>query len=405
MGVEPLRLGEADRGRGEAREARFVAADNRRPLHKVEDAEPRGKTRAACGRQHVVGAGDVVADRFRRMASEKDRAGVADSRGERLRFVDRQFEVLGGDAVDERGRLVPIGDANQRAVCSPAGARGVGARQVLQIAVDLMRDGGDKTAIVADQDRLRRIVVLGLREEVGGDPGGIVVGAGDDKDLRRPSDHVDADAAKDPPLRGRDIGVARPDDLVDRGDRRGAVGERCHRLGTTDAVDLGDAGEASRGEDKRIEHAVRRRHGHDHALDLGDLGRDRVHQHRGGIGRSAARHVEPDRGERPPALAEPHAFGVDIVDLRRQLLPVKALDPLGGEFKRGNGLGRRGVGPGGDLRRREAQVVGRQPHPVETLCVVDQRRVAARRDIVDDRRDGGVDIGRTLALCRQERDK
>src|SRR5262245_64836236 len=43
-------------------------------------------------------------------------------------------------------------------------------------------------------------------------------------------DHVDADLAEHEPLGGRHIGVARPDDLGDRRDRLGAVGERGHRL-------------------------------------------------------------------------------------------------------------------------------------------------------------------------------
>ena len=86
-----------------------------------------------------------------------------------------------------------------------------------------------------------------------------------------------------------------------------------------------------------------------------------------------------------------------------QLPAVKALDPLGGEAQGGDGLGRRQIRAGGDLGGREAQIVGAEPDPVEPVGVLDERRIAARGDIVDDRRDGIVDIGRALALRREER--
>ena len=61
----------------------------------------------------------------------------------------------------------------------------------------------------------------------------------------------------------RHIGVAGPDDLGDRRDRRGAIGERRDRLRAADAIDLVDAGELGRRQHQRAELAVRRRHHHD----------------------------------------------------------------------------------------------------------------------------------------------
>ena len=57
-------------------------------------------------------------------------------------------------------------------------------------------DGAAEAGVVGDQDRLRRGVVLGLGEQVGGDPGRIVVLVGDDQHLGGPGDHVDADRPK-----------------------------------------------------------------------------------------------------------------------------------------------------------------------------------------------------------------
>ena len=104
--------------------------------------------------------------------------------------------------------------------------------------------------------------MLGLRQEVGGDPVRIGVAVGEDQHLGRPGDHVDADLAEHQALGRRHIGVAGTDDLVDRRDRRGAVGERRHRLGAADAVDLVDAGERGGRQHQRVEPAVGRRHHH-----------------------------------------------------------------------------------------------------------------------------------------------
>ena len=70
--------------------------------------------------------------------------------------------------------------------------------------------------VVGDQDRLRRGVVLGLRQQIGGDPVRIAVLVGEDQHLGRAGDHVDADRAEHQPLGRRHIGVAGTDDLGDR---------------------------------------------------------------------------------------------------------------------------------------------------------------------------------------------
>ena len=56
--------------------------------------------------------------------------------------------------------------------------------------------------------------------------------------LRRAGHHVDADLAEHLALGGGDIGVAGADDLGDRRDGLGAVGERGDRLRAADAIDL-----------------------------------------------------------------------------------------------------------------------------------------------------------------------
>ena len=79
--------------------------------------------------------------------------------------------------------------------------------------VDLGLDRIGERRLVGDEDRLRRAIVLGLRQQVGGDPGGIAAAVGEDQHFGRAGDHVDADCAEDAPLGRRDIGIAGADDL------------------------------------------------------------------------------------------------------------------------------------------------------------------------------------------------
>ena len=60
--------------------------------------------------------------------------------------------------------------------------------------------------------------MLGLAEQVGGDDHRVGRLVGDDEDLRRAGDEVDADLPEQPALRLDDVRVARPDEEVDRVD-------------------------------------------------------------------------------------------------------------------------------------------------------------------------------------------
>ena len=64
----------------------------------------------------------------------------------------------------------------------------------------------------------------------------------------------------------------------------------------------------------------RRRRDHHQPLDPGDLGGNRVHQHRRGIGRAAAGDIDAGRIDRVPARAEANAGGVGRVAVGRALL-------------------------------------------------------------------------------------
>ena len=90
--------------------------------------------------------------------------------------------------------------------------------------------------------------MLGLRQQVCRDPIGMPAGVGEDQHFGRSRDHIDANPAEDNAFGGGDICVAGTDDLGDRRDGCGAVGERRYRLRAADAIDFVDAGQLRRGE-------------------------------------------------------------------------------------------------------------------------------------------------------------
>ncbi len=221
---------------------------------------------------------------------------------------------------------------------------------------------------------------------------------GENQHFRRPGDHVDADLAEDEALGRRHIGIAWADNLGDRRDGLGAMGERGHRLGATDAIDLVDAGELRRREHERRKLALRRRHGHHQPRNARDLGRHRIHQHRGRIGGGASGHVEADRLDRAPARRELDAQRVDETIVGRELPAVVGLDPITRERERierptvARRIGRIDfIGP-------YSQVGLLEIDPIQFPAELDQGAIAAGGDVRDDRAHDRIDLGRCLAL-------
>ena len=211
------------------------------------------------------------------------------------------------------------------------------------------------------------------------------------------------DSAEHDALGRGNIGVARPDDLGDGGDGLGAVGQRRDGLGAADAVDLVDAGEFRGSEHERRYGAAGSRHHHDDPRHAGDLGRHRVHQHRGRIGGRSARHVEPDRLDCRPARAEFDAERILEAVVPRQLAAVKRLDAVAGKFERRERFASAGVERGGDLLGRHPQAHPVGIEPIELPRVVLERAVAAGGHVVDDGAHRGVDVSGRFALGIEER--
>ena len=268
----------------------------------------------------------------------------------------------------------------------------------LKFAFDRALDRAGELLVVGDEDRLCAGVMFGLRQKIGGDPIRIAGPVGEDQNLGRSGDHVDTDLAENDALGRGDVGIARADDLGDRSDGRGAIGQRRDRLGAADAIDFVDAGQLCRCQYKRRQKATGCRHHHDEARHAGDLRRHRVHQHGRRIGGRSARYVQPHRLDRRPARAEFDSKRIGKTIVLRHLPAMKCLDARACERQRIERPRLASRGGRGEFLRCHPQPGSIKRELIELLRVLAQRRIAARRDVGHDRADGRLDVGRYFAL-------
>ena len=302
------------------------------------------------------------------------------------------------------GALVERTDDDDRSPILPARAGYIGAWQRREMVLGRLDHRVGEARVVGDQDRLGERIVLGLRQQVGRDPGGIVSGVGDDQDFGGAGDQVDPHLAEQLTLCLGHPGVAGPGDLVDRTDRPGPPGERRDRLRPADPPDLTDPGDRGGREHQGRDLAARRGHRHRNPFHAGDPGGNGVHQHGARIGRRTARDVKPDGVERRPARPETHPRRVDVGQRLRHLADVKGRDALLRRFQ-GLDQGRRAVRPRGfDFIRRHPQ--GRNAFRLETVQsggVTKQRPVAVLANVGDDARRLAGHVGLRFAGARQQR--
>ncbi len=260
---------------------------------------------------------------------DEDRPGMTDRGEQRVGIRDGELEMLGRDAIADGARFVEVAHLDQRAAVRERRGDDRSARHLPEPGLRLARDRVEHLFVGRHQQRLRKLVVLRLREQVDCDPRRIRRSIGDHEDLRHAGDHVYADGPEHAPFRGRDIRIARAADLVDGRNGLRSVCKRSDRLRTPDREDPRDAREMRGCEHQRIAHAVRRRHDHDDLAHAGDLRRYGIHQHRRRIGRLAAGHVQAHAVDRGDSLAELGAVRLLDAPVRRLLLLVIDADPGG----------------------------------------------------------------------------
>ncbi|MCY1259629.1 hypothetical protein D9M70_78530 [compost metagenome] len=176
--------------------------------------------------------------------------------------------------------------------------------------------------------------MLGLGEQVHGDPVRIGLAVAHHQDLGGTGDHVDSDLAKHVALGSGDIDVARADHFIDLRHAFGAVSQCGNGLSATDGEHTIDAGDAGSGQHQFIDFTARGRHDHDHFGDAGDLGRNRVHQHRRRVRRLATRYVQAGTVQRRDFLAQHGAVGLGVAPGVLLLFFVIAAHTGGGDFQR-----------------------------------------------------------------------
>ena len=164
--------------------------------------------------------------------------------------------------------------------------------------------------------------MLRLAQQIGGRQPGIRLFIGDHQHLGGAGHHVDVQLAVGHAFGGGHVGVARPHQLVHPGDEARPIGQGGHRLGPAHGNHTIHAGNFCGGQ-HRVVQVLRGGRNHDNLPHPRHLGGDGVHQHRGGVGRRAAGHIDAHPAQAPDDTAH-HApvGGAPLLALEQQLFIV-----------------------------------------------------------------------------------
>ena len=262
------------RGRGSPRRARArrragasrAAASSGKDTRAIRRRNVRGEralgeARGAAGGQHVVGPGDVVAERRAGARADEDAARARHAIGQRLGLVADQLEVLGRELLGEpqRARRRPARRHRQQRVGRPSAARRRAARRPRRPC-----PAGAASGEISHERAVR--AVLGLRQQVERDQLGSASLGRDTTQLARPRHAVDADLAEHLAL-----GLLRPTGCRARRSRRpaGTTPSRTparRSPGRRPPVDLVDSAERAGGQDHRVDARLGPRRGADRDL-------------------------------------------------------------------------------------------------------------------------------------------
>ena len=389
MRPQALGLGQALRSGSVREQALGRIANDARALNELLHRKRIGEHGRAAGRQRVVGAGNIIAERLGAPSAHKDGTGVADAAKQAHRILAVQLQVLGRHGVHRLDGSGHVGGHHDGALIVERSTRNLGTRRLRYQNVDTRLDLARKLLVAGHQIAGCQRIVFGLGHQVGRDHHGLGRGIGQHTDLGGAGDHVDTHVARDNLLGRSDKGVARAGDLVDARNGLGAVRQRGHGLSAAHHIDLVHAAELGCRERIRANQAVllRRRH-HDHALDAGDLGGNGIHKHGGRILRATARHVDADRRERGHLNAEHRAVRTRGKPTLLDLALVELADLACSFLQRGD-KGRietfeRGI----DLLLRQAEAL--QLNAIKTLAIIAHRGIAVDAHVGHDIA-GGVD--------------
>ena len=309
-----------------------------------------------------------------------------------------QLQVLGRHGVHRLDGSSHIGGHYDGALVIERGARDLGTRGLRHQNIDAGLDLARKLLVAGHQIAGCQRIVLGLGHQVGRDHHGLGRGIGQHADLGRASDHVDSHIARDNLLGRGDKGVARAGDFIDARNGLGTVRQRGHGLGAAHHIDFVHAAELCRGKRVGADQAVFLRRGHhDHALDAGDLGGNGIHEHRGGILRATARHVDAGRRERGHLNAEHRAVRTRGKPALLDLALVELTNLACSFLQRGDKGRIEAFERIIDLLLRQAKTL--QLNTIKTLAIIAHRGIAVGTHVGHDIAGGVDDVLRQHALA------
>ncbi|KPZ03989.1 Uncharacterized protein ALO94_05587 [Pseudomonas syringae pv. spinaceae] len=241
--------------------------------------------------------------------------------------------MLGRNAICHFDGLRHVRHLDQRTTaidrCFDNGCSRHGRQQTRDARGNLVEEFG----VRADQNGLSIFVVLGLGEQVHGDPVRIGLAVAHHQNLGRPGNHVDADLPEHMALGRGDIDIARADDLIDLRYALSAVGQGRHSLRAPNGEHTVNAGDTGCRQHQLVDFATRRRHDHDHLGHPRHFRRNGIHQHRRRVRRLAAGHVQAGSIQRRDFLPQHRAVGLGVAPGVLLLLLVVAAHTLGGFFQ------------------------------------------------------------------------
>ena len=180
-----LGLGERDDRVAHLRERRAVVLDDLLRPQERRRRQPGRVARLPAGRQHVVAAGEVVAEAHRRVRADEHRhrrGRTSSGRG----VGEVQLEVLGRVGVAERGRGREVVDEHDRRLRARQGDRdALGVTRARRARRDSAATAAGERLGVGHEHGRRLLVVLGLADQIGGDETRVGRVVGDDEDLGR----------------------------------------------------------------------------------------------------------------------------------------------------------------------------------------------------------------------------
>src|SRR5262249_6171223 len=186
-------------------------------LDELADPESTCVPGSPGGGQDMVWADGLVRVRDRRFLAEEQRPVVAQPAEIPVQLSGLDLEVLGRVLVRQGDRLLIGADHDHLTIPVPRFANDLARAERGDLALALVDDGLAERPRRGDEDRGRGGAVLGLAQEVAGDDAGVGAVVGDDEDLRRPRQQIDADGAEDLPFGFGHVLVAWPDDHGNRG--------------------------------------------------------------------------------------------------------------------------------------------------------------------------------------------